>query len=87
MFNKLLTFIKEVHIITNDSKRYDLYISNKNARKEQHVSHVKTRMAEISKNPWMIIILIRRSLRFLQFIHLYSLVLCGIHTEMQINYQ
>ena len=35
MFNKLLTFIKEVHIITNDSKRYDLYLSNKNARKEQ----------------------------------------------------
>ena len=35
MFNELLTFIKEVHIITNDSKRYDLYLSNKNARKEQ----------------------------------------------------
>ena len=35
MFNKLLTFIKEVHIITNDLRRHDLYLSNKNARKEQ----------------------------------------------------
>ena len=38
MFNKLLTFIKEVHIITNDSKRYDLYISNKNAKIEVKVT-------------------------------------------------
>ena len=44
MFNKLLTFIKEVHIITNDSKRYDLYLSNKKLQGRSSCDHVKKRM-------------------------------------------
>ena len=51
MFNKLLTFIKEVHIITNDSKRYDLYISNKKCKEGAAVIMLKTRMAENFKEP------------------------------------